>query len=60
MVAILMLIPLLAPQEGGGAVPIAVILKALGAAGVKAVLCIVGIIAGGRLLVSEPQGRGRK
>jgi len=50
VVVLLMLIPLLAPQEGA-AVGFATISKALGVAAVKAVLCIGGITAGGRLVV---------
>lgn len=48
VVAFLMMVPLLAPSGTQGG--IAVILKALGVAAVKAVLCMTAITAGGRLL----------
>lgn len=51
VVMILMLIPLLAPQPGGGAVPLTKIASALGVATLKAMVCIAAIIAGGRLLM---------
>eukprot|EP01025_Chloroclados_australasicus_P047824 TRINITY_DN5396_c0_g2_i1.p1 TRINITY_DN5396_c0_g2~~TRINITY_DN5396_c0_g2_i1.p1 ORF type:complete len:1037 (-),score=181.77 TRINITY_DN5396_c0_g2_i1:364-3474(-) len=50
VVVLLMLIPLLAPSENGAG-GLSRIAKALALAGVKAVVCIVGIIAGGRVLV---------
>lgn len=50
MVVLLMLIPLLAPSEGG-ALGLQKIAKALGVAAVKAVATIVAIVAGGRLLL---------
>eukprot|EP00882_Tetradesmus_deserticola_P011321 GHRQ01011972.1.p1 GENE.GHRQ01011972.1~~GHRQ01011972.1.p1 ORF type:complete len:451 (+),score=278.84 GHRQ01011972.1:1091-2443(+) len=46
-----MLIPLLAPDPSGASTGMAKIAKALGIAAVKAVVCIVGITAGGRLLI---------
>jgi monovalent cation:proton antiporter-2 (CPA2) family protein len=51
VVVLLMLIPLLAPDPSGKPAGAAKIAQALGLAGVKAVCCIVGIIAGGRLLL---------
>lgn len=52
VVVLLMLIPLLAPDptsgSSGGAARIA---QALGLAAVKAILCICGIIAGGRIFI---------
>ncbi|CAG9467628.1 unnamed protein product [Pedinophyceae sp. YPF-701] len=51
VVAILMLIPLLAPGENGGTVGFATIMKALGFAAVKAAVCIAAIIAGGRVII---------
>ncbi len=51
MVVLLMLIPLLAPSPDGSTGGIAKIAQALGLAAVKACVCIVGIIAGGRLLI---------
>lgn len=48
VVAFLMMVPLLAPSGTQGG--ISVILKALGVAAVKAVLCMTAITAGGRLL----------
>jgi len=48
VVAFLMMVPLLAPSGTQGG--ILVILKALGVAAVKAVLCMTAITAGGRLL----------
>eukprot|EP01024_Parvocaulis_polyphysoides_P025319 TRINITY_DN23122_c0_g1_i2.p1 TRINITY_DN23122_c0_g1~~TRINITY_DN23122_c0_g1_i2.p1 ORF type:complete len:486 (+),score=103.35 TRINITY_DN23122_c0_g1_i2:36-1493(+) len=50
VVVLLMLIPLLAPSEHGAG-GFSRIAKALGMAGIKAVVCIVGIIVGGRILV---------
>jgi hypothetical protein len=46
-----MLIPLLAPDPSGKPAGAAKIAQALGLAGVKAVFCIVSIIAGGRLVL---------
>ncbi|KAG2452077.1 hypothetical protein HYH02_003113 [Chlamydomonas schloesseri] len=51
VVVLLMLIPLLAPSPDGSSGGFARIAQALGLAAVKAVVAIVGIIAGGRLLV---------
>ncbi|KAG2488128.1 hypothetical protein HYH03_013274 [Edaphochlamys debaryana] len=51
VVVLLMLIPLLAPTPDGASQGFAKIAQALGLAAVKAVVAIVGIIAGGRLLV---------
>jgi len=51
VVVLLMLIPLLAPAPDGSSGGMAKIAKALGLAAVKAVVCIVGIIAGGRLFI---------
>ena len=51
VVVLLMLIPLLAPDPSGRPAGAAKIAQALGLAGVKAVVCIVGIIAGGRLVL---------
>lgn len=51
VVVLLMLIPLLAPSPDGSAVGLATIAQALVIAGFKAVVCIVGIVAGGRLFV---------
>lgn len=48
VVAFLMMVPLLAPSGAPGG--IGVILKALGVAAVKAVVCMTAITAGGRLL----------
>ena len=50
VVALLMLVPLLAPKAGGAA-GLGVIFKALGAAAVKAVVCIAIIVVVGRLMV---------
>lgn len=50
VVVLLMLIPLLAPKEGAS-VGFATISKALGLAGVKALVCIAAITVGGRTLV---------
>ena len=50
VVVLLMLVPLLAPSESG-ALGLGKIAKALGVAGLKAVVCIVTIIAGGRVLL---------
>lgn len=50
MVVLLMLVPLLAPSDSGAA-GLSTIAKALGVAGVKAVVAIVSIIAGGRVLL---------
>ena len=47
---LLMLVPLLAPSDSGAA-GLSTIAKALGVAGVKAVVAIVSIIAGGRVLL---------
>ncbi len=46
-----MLIPLLAPGPDGSSGGLAKIFAALGNAAVKACVCIVGIMAGGRLLI---------
>ena len=46
MVALLVLIPLLAPSPDGSLVPLSKILADLGAAGAKAVLCIAAVLAG--------------
>lgn len=51
VVVLLMLIPLLAPDPSGASTGMAKIAQALGIAAVKAVVCIVGITAGGRLLI---------
>lgn len=51
VVVLLMLIPLLAPNPDGSVGGIATIAKALGLAAIKAVVAIVGIIAGGRMIV---------
>ena len=51
MVVLLMLIPLLAPSPDGSSGGLAKIAQALGTAAVKAVLCIGGIVAGGRVLI---------
>ncbi|GIL80514.1 hypothetical protein Vretifemale_9703, partial [Volvox reticuliferus] len=51
VVVLLMLIPLLAPSPDGSSGGFARIAQALALAAVKAVAAIVGIIAGGRLLV---------
>jgi len=51
VVIVLMLIPLLAPQPDGSTASMMAIASAVGAAAVKAVVCIVAIIAGGRLFV---------
>jgi len=51
VVVLLMLIPLLAPDPSGKPAGAAKIAQALGLAGVKAVFCIVSIIAGGRLIL---------
>ena len=52
MVVLLMLIPLLAPSpDGAQSGGIAKIAQALGLAAIKACACIVGITAGGRLLL---------
>jgi len=51
VVALLMLIPLLAPKPGGGHVSMAEIGTALGIAAVKAVVCIAIIISAGRALL---------
>ncbi|KAK9806323.1 hypothetical protein WJX72_010305 [[Myrmecia] bisecta] len=51
VVVLLMLVPLLAPGEGGEGVSGTRIAKALGIAAIKAVTCIVAIIAGGRMLL---------
>lgn len=51
VVLLLMLIPLLAPSPDGNSGGMAKIAQALGAAAVKAVVCIFAIIAGGRLLI---------
>ena len=50
MVVLLMLVPLLAPSDSGAA-GLSTIAKALGVAGLKAVVAIVSIIAGGRVLL---------
>jgi Kef-type K+ transport system membrane component KefB len=50
VVVLLMLIPLLAPSDSG-ALGLSKIAKALGLAAVKAVVAIVTIIAGGRVLL---------
>eukprot|EP00884_Botryococcus_braunii_P005201 jgi/Botrbrau1/14682/Bobra.0108s0039.1 len=50
VVVLLMLIPLLAPSEAGPS-GFSKIAKALGVAAIKAVTCIVAIIAGGRLML---------
>eukprot|EP00891_Asterochloris_glomerata_P009258 jgi/Astpho2/9258/Aster-06836 len=50
VVVLLMLVPLLAPSESG-ALGLGKIAKALGVAGLKAVICILTIIAGGRVLL---------
>jgi len=50
VVVLLMLIPLLAPSDSGGG--LGAIMAALGTAAVKAILCIVGIIALGRKVVT--------
>ena len=52
MVVLLMLIPLLAPSPDGTSGGLAKIASALGLAAVKAVVCIVGIIMSGRLVVA--------
>nr|QKY15118.1 k(+) efflux antiporter (KEA) [Polytomella parva] len=52
VVVLLMLIPLLAPNPNGGAAGAGRIIAALGVAAVKAVIAVVGIIAGGRMIVS--------
>ncbi|BDA44544.1 probable glutathione-regulated potassium-efflux system protein KefB at C-terminar half [Coccomyxa sp. Obi] len=51
VVVLLMLIPLLAPNESGAPFGLATISKALGLAAIKAVACIGVIIAGGRTLL---------
>ena len=51
VVVLLMLIPLLAPNPDGSTGGLAKIASALGTAAVKAVVCIVGIVFGGRLLI---------
>ncbi len=51
VVVLLMLIPLLAPSPDGSATSMGTIAKALGIAGAKAVACIVGVIAVGRVVV---------
>jgi hypothetical protein len=51
VVVLLMLIPLLAPDPSGASTGMAQIAQALGLAAVKAVACIVGIIAGGRIFI---------
>lgn len=51
MVVVLMLIPLLAPKPGSTSSGLGPILKALGVAGVKAAVCMTGIIVGGRVLL---------
>ena len=51
VVVLLMLIPLLAPSPDGSSGGLAKIAQALGTAAVKAVLCIGGIVAGGRVLI---------
>eukprot|EP00878_Enallax_costatus_P015300 GHUV01016023.1.p1 GENE.GHUV01016023.1~~GHUV01016023.1.p1 ORF type:complete len:863 (+),score=298.32 GHUV01016023.1:243-2591(+) len=51
VVVLLMLIPLLAPDPSGASTGFAKIAQALAIAAVKAVVCIVGITAGGRLLI---------
>lgn len=48
---LLMLIPLLAPSPDGSTGGMAKIAQALGAAAIKAVLCITTIIVGGRTLI---------
>ncbi|KAG1672722.1 hypothetical protein FOA52_005200 [Chlamydomonas sp. UWO 241] len=51
VVVLLMLIPLLAPSPDGASGGMAKIASALGYAAIKAVVCIVAIIVGGRLLI---------
>eukprot|EP00879_Flechtneria_rotunda_P019410 GHRR01020387.1.p1 GENE.GHRR01020387.1~~GHRR01020387.1.p1 ORF type:complete len:828 (+),score=374.04 GHRR01020387.1:716-3199(+) len=51
VVVLLMLIPLLAPDPSGNSGGMAKIAQALGIAAVKAVVCIVGITAGGCLFI---------
>ncbi|KIY91498.1 hypothetical protein MNEG_16466 [Monoraphidium neglectum] len=51
VVVLLMLIPLLAPDASGSSGGAAKIAQALGIAAVKAVVCILGIIAGGRIFI---------
>jgi len=51
VVALLMLIPLLAPSPDGSAVGLGEIGKALGMAAIKAVVCIAVIISAGRALL---------
>lgn len=51
VVVLLMLIPLLAPGQNGSSGGMSKIAAALGAAAVKAAVCIVGIIAGGRVIM---------
>jgi Kef-type K+ transport system membrane component KefB len=51
VVALLMLIPLLAPSPDGGSVGLGEIGKALGMAGIKAVVCITVITAAGRAIL---------
>merc|ERR1719486_486214 len=50
VVLFLMMIPLLASSASGGAVGLRSIGAALGQAGLKSVICITGIILGGRLM----------
>lgn len=51
VVVVLMLIPLLAPKAGASSGGLGPIAKALGLAGVKAVICMTSIIVGGRVIL---------
>ena len=56
VVAVLMLIPLLAPRADGGAASLAAIGSALAGAVARAAVCIAAVIGGGRLLVRPLYG----